>query len=205
MTTCPWCGTSYSVFQSSCSRCGGPIPVFQEGKPSSTVQELLIPPPPPRPISDNFAWKLIFSDGWAIAAFVFLLMGVIFLPLGILMSILIITAFVGLPFVGTGILFLGAGIPVFAWRFKEAQKTVRVLREGESTQGQIDEVSVNPSVAVNGRNPWTISYGFQSAGQMYAGKVITLTPPGPGLQSGMSVCILYLPGSPEVNTIYPHP
>lgn len=205
MLKCPWCGTSYSAFRSNCSRCGGPVPPEQEARLDHLEKEFLIPPPAPRTISENYAWRLVLTNGWAVSALVFLLMGIIFFPLGILLTIGFISAFVGIPFAGLGLLFLGVGIPLFLWRYKEAQKTVRVLREGSFIRGKIIAVSVNPSVSINGRNPWTITYSFQTDGQDYQGKVSTLTPPGQDLQAGQPACVLFLPESPEINAIYPHP
>jgi hypothetical protein len=205
MITCPWCGTNYQQFQSNCSNCGGPIQTVRETDRHRAADDLPVPPPAPRSIAPNYAWRLVFSDGWAVAAFVFLLLGSIFLLLSAGLTITIITAFVGIPFAGLGVLFLGAGIPLFIWRYRQARKTVTVLQTGDSTRGKITDVSMNPSVQVNGRNPWMIAYRFQFAGQEFSGQVTTLTPPGPQFQAGRATCILYLPESPQNNAIYPHP
>lgn len=69
MITCPWCGTNYTAFQSNCKNCGGLLPL-----PSSAAaqpDELILPPPAPRPILDRYVWKLFFADGWFISAMVF--------------------------------------------------------------------------------------------------------------------------------------
>ena len=109
MITCPWCGTNYAVFQPNCTNCGGPLPTPRENPPAGagTVQPeepLLMPPPAPRPFSNSYTWKLLMSDGWAIAAFVFILLGGIFTVTGIGLTVAIITAFVGIPFAGLGLL-----------------------------------------------------------------------------------------------------
>ncbi len=91
------------------------------------------------------------------------------------------------------------------WRYQEALKVVNVLRMGEATRGQVIDVNENYNVRVNGRNPWVIRYQFQANGQNYEGKVTTLNQPGPELQPGKPVCILYLPTSPNFNSLYPHP
>jgi hypothetical protein len=58
--------------------------------------------------------------------------------------------------------------------------------------------------------PWcgTNYLTFQSNcknGQDHEGKVTTLNRVGDKLQEGKSVCILYLPTTPQWNSIYPHP
>ncbi len=203
MITCPWCGTNYPTFQPNCQNCGGPLPPPQETR--LPEEGPVMPPPAPRPIASNYAWKLLLSDGWAISALVFLILGFVFTLLGIILTVAIITAFVGIPFAGLGILFLGGGIGVAIWRYKEKQAVVDILRVGEATTGQITSVEENYNVRVNGRNPWRISYQFALGGQTYGGELSTLNTPGAALQPGKQTCILYLPQSPARNTLYPHP
>jgi membrane protein implicated in regulation of membrane protease activity len=88
------------------------------------------------------------TDSWAIAAFVFLLLGAIFTLVGMALTLGIITAFVGIPFAGLGILFLGAGVAVAGWRYQEAQKSVRVLRTGDAVEGLITQTEENLHVRV---------------------------------------------------------
>jgi membrane protein implicated in regulation of membrane protease activity len=207
--TCPWCGTSYAAFRSNCKNCGGPLPPPRQVRPGfgfeapETVVET--PPPPPRHIADSYALRLMGADGWAIAAFVFLMLGLTFFCTGVPMTAAIATAMVGIPFALLGLAFLGAAAAVFAWRFQRARKVVRVLREGEAATGQIISNEPNPNVTVNGRNPWVIQYGFRVNGRDYTGQVTTLNWPGPGLQPGRQASVLYLPADPALNALYPHP
>ena len=207
MITCPWCGTSYGAFQSNCQRCGGPIPPPPKEPPRAQllVYEPEPPPPAPRPISDNYVWKLLFSDGWAIAALIFLLLGGIFTLTGIPLVIGIVTAFVGIPFTILGFLFLVAGGFIFFKRLEYARTIVTVLREGQAVLGRITTVDVNANVQVNGRNPWTITYGFEATGSNHEGRVTTLSQPGWHLQPGNACYVLFLPDHPEKNALYPHP
>lgn len=207
MITCPWCGTNYVSFQSNCTNCGGPIPASQaETFPSAGASDhFTAPPPAPRPISNKYVWRLLSSDGWAIVGFVFGLLGVIFTFVGAGLTLGIITAFVGIPFLILGIVFLGLAIGGLAWRYGKAQKIVDVLRMGEATSGQVQEVQENYSVRVNGRHPWMIRYQFQVNGQDYEGNVSTLNPVGQDIQTGKTVCVLYLNEDPRWNSIYPHP
>jgi len=147
----------------------------------------------------------MMSDGWAIAAFVFVLLGGIFLITGIPLTLGIVTAFIGIPFAGLGVLFLIPGILIGNKRLQAARTTVKVLREGSATKGEIMAVDMNYHVQVNGRNPWTIRYAFEAGGQEHEGQVTTLNPPTPMLEAGDTAYVLYLPESPASNSLYPHP
>jgi hypothetical protein len=179
----------------------------EEKIPSSfgPTEDIAAPPPAPRAISEKYVWRLLFTDGWAVSALVFGLLGLIFSTVGAGLTIGIITAFVGIPFLLIGITFLAAAAGVLVWRYGEKQKVVNVLRLGEATRGHIIEAQENYSVKVNGQHPWVIRYQFQVNGQDHEGSVTTLNPAGQEYQAGKTVCILYLPAAPQWNSIYPHP
>lgn len=206
MITCPWCGTNYAAFQSNCKNCGGPLnpPPKPQTEPQP-VEELLAPPPVPRPIPNSYIWKLMLPDAWSITAFIFAFIGIIFLCLGVSLTIGIVSAFVGIPFALIGLVMGGGGIGVLVWRYQVLSTLVRVLQVGEAVRGQIVDVEQNHSVEINGRHPWKITYRFVSPRGKAEGRVTTLNVPGPQLQPGREVYVLYLPNAPENNTIYPHP
>jgi hypothetical protein len=205
MITCPWCGTNYQTFQSNCSNCGGPLPAASERTGSLSGETLSPPPLAPRPISDRYAWRLLFADGWWIVALVFGILGLIFSLVGAGLSISKVTSFVGIPFLLIGVPMLGIGVWVFIARYQNARKVVYVLRDGKATPGQIADVQENYSVTINGRHPWLIRYQFQANGQEYQGTVSTMNRPGERLQAGNATYVLYLPDAPKWNSIYPHP
>ncbi len=206
MIVCPWCGTNYVTFQSNCGNCGGPLMASDENATATlTNKDIPTPPSAPRPISPKYVWRLLFTDGWSITAFVFCLLGIIFGPLGGILTLAAVTVFVGIPFLLLGLVFLAAGGGMLIWRYRQSQKIVSVLREGEATRGKITEVQENYAVSINGRHPWIIRYQFQVNGQEHEGKATTLNPPGGQLQVGNAACILYLPAAPQWNSIYPHP
>ncbi len=178
-----------------------------DGKnPSSGLSETLpTPPPAPRPIPNQYAWKLLFRDGGAIVAFVFAILGFIFSLVGTGLTIAIITAFLGIPFFLLGMTFLIAGGWVFVWRFQNAQKVVKVLQDGLAREGQIVSLEQDYHVRINGRYPWVIWYKFQVEGQEYEGNVSALNQPGELYQAGKAAWVLYLPDAPKWNSIYPHP
>jgi hypothetical protein len=202
---CPWCGTHYAEFQSSCNKCGGslPLPPVQ----SEAVAEIKLAPPPPAPrsVPDSVARRILFIDAWGIVGLVFGLLGAIFLILGIALTLPLVTAVVGLPFDGFGALFLALGLPLLIFRYGKAKRTVELLRQGTPVQGQIVQVSQNHNVRVNHRHPWTIRYRFEAMGRGYEGQVTTLAQPDLSQQPGRPVYVLYQTADPEQNTIYPSP
>jgi hypothetical protein len=206
MITCPWCGTNYRTFQPNCQNCGGPLPGTLEGIPTSDVNEdLPIPPAAPRSISNSYVWRLLLSDGMWITGLILGLIGFIFFMVGGGLTIGIITAFIGIPFLLLGLAFLAAGVLLFVLPYQKAQKVVSVLRDGDSTNGILTGLQENYSVSINGRSPWIIDYEYQINGQTYQGKLSTLNQPGPQMQVGKPVKILYLAAEPNWSSIYPHP
>ena len=199
-TTCPWCGTSYTAFRSNCKNCGGPLPPpREEAAAPPPIPDIPEPPPAPRDFKNSFVWRKLLADGWAITASVFLLLGVIFTLIGIPLILVV----VGFAFVPLGLLFLGAGVPILIWRYSLAQQTLNVLRLGEPVLGSIVDIHENVAVEVNGRHPWTITYGFAVDGDEYEGKTTTLRPVGFTHHPGQPMYVLYLPDDPTQSTIYP--
>ena len=205
MVVCPWCGTNYASFQSNCSNCGGPIRSLDRVVPEVERGEAEMPPHPPREISDKYRWKILTRDAWAQGAFVFALLGAIFAVVGFVLTLAIITAFVGIPFLGMGLLFLGGGGYVLYWRYKEAMKAVNILANGEAIAGRIADAQVNYSVRVNGAHPLTILYKYRVNGREYEGKITTLNRFEFDFRPGRNVCVLYLANAPEYSSLYPHP
>lgn len=205
MITCRYCGTSYTTFQPTCQKCGGALEAPDPRSVERPGEGIAVPPPAPRQVPGNYRWRILSSDGWAITGGVFLFMGAVFGVVGIGLILGIITAFVGLPFAGLGVLMLGAGCGLVVWRYREAQQTVALLREGRSVLGEMVDVYQNLSVRVNGRHPWTAEYRYAVDGRPYEGKVVTLVRPDLRQQAGKGVYVLYQPGEPARSTIYPHP
>lgn len=205
MIICPWCGTPYATFQSNCGNCGGPLLAADERSQASSSEDMPMPPSAPRPISSNYAWKLIFSSGKGIAGTVLGALGVVFTLVGAALTLGLVTAFVGIPFLCVGLLLFGGGAVLFYLQYQQAQNIVGALRNGEATRGRILDVQQNYHVRINGRNPWVIRYEFQAGGQAQESSVSTLNPPGERLQAGKPVYVLYLASAPQWNSIYPHP
>jgi len=182
------------------------LPAAGEKNASSDPGEALPTPAlAPRPIPNRYAWRLVSRDGGAIAAFVLGILGVAFSLVGAGLTLGVITAFLGIPFLVLGLAFLAAALWVFLWRYQNARKVVHVLRDGQVRPGQILAIEQNYSVRIKGRFPWVIRYQFQADGQDYEGKVSVLNQPGEQYQAGKTVWVLYLPDAPKWNSIYPHP
>ena len=207
MIICPWCGTNYLSFQPNCKNCGGPLQALGENTAVSptSIEEIIAPPPVPRPISNKYIWRLVFTEGRGIVALVLGLLGIIFSLLGAGLTFFVVTAFVGIPFLLIGLIFLVVAAGIGMGTYHHARQVVNVLRIGEVTQGQILNVRENYSVRVNGQRPWVIRYQFQVNGQDFEGNVSTLNQIGANLQPGNTVYILYMPNDPHLNSIYPHP
>jgi hypothetical protein len=203
--TCPWCGTNYTTFQPNCRNCGGSLPLTAEEAPEPSVARITVPSPAPRDVPRNYTWRILVTDGWAIAGGILLFIGAVFGMVGIGLIIGVVTAFVGLPFAGLGTLLFVAGGALIVWRYGEAQKTVAVLRHGQAVLGEIVEVYKNFHVQVNGRHPWTVVYRYEVGGRGYEGRVTTLSRPNLGRQPGTAVYVLYAQGEPGQSVIYPHP
>jgi len=206
MVTCPWCGTNYQTFQSNCDRCGGPLALPAEASPASAgAADLPVPPPAPRPVADSYAWKLVWSDGWGVLGFVLSILGVVFTLVGLGLTVVLITAFVGVPFVVLGLLLLIPGGILLSARYQRGLRTVSVLRAGEPATGQITRVEQNMAVRVNNQHPWKIAYQFRVRDLPYEGQVTTLNTPSAALQPGQAARVLYLAQAPQYNSLYPHP
>jgi hypothetical protein len=102
-----------------------------------------------------------------------------------------------------GALLLAAGLPILIWRYRQAQRTLEVLRMGEVALGTIVDVREDYLIRVNRRHPWTIRYRFSVLGEELEGKTTTLRTPGLKQQPGQPVHVLYLEHNPTQNTIYP--
>jgi len=202
---CPWCGINHLEFQSNCKNCGGPLPALSVVAATDARRKLLMPPEPPRDMSSSFAWRWLLTDGWTIAAFVFVIVGGSFSISGVGLTAGIITAFVGIPFLLFGLAMLFGGVGVLAWRYDQAQKTLNVLRHGLATRGEITSLEPNYNVRINGRTPWNIGYKFTLDENDYEGKVTTLKNPNADLTPGNPAVVLYLQDAPEYNGLYPHP
>jgi hypothetical protein len=204
MITCSYCGTSYPTFQSNCTNCGGLLSPPADNAASFSLDATLAEPPPtPRNEPHHFIWRIMLTEGWSIVAMVFLILGVTFTLVGAGLTLAIVTAFVGLPFLGFGILFLIASLPILLWRYHKAKQKLHVFQMGQHILGEITDVHQNFTVRVMGRHPWVIHYRFQTSGRDYEGQVTTLNREVAKYHPKQPVYVLYLSDNPQQNTTYP--
>ena len=102
-----------------------------------------------------------------------------------------------------GVLLLGAGLPLLAWRYSAIQRTVEVLQLGEATLGEVVNVDHNYLVRVNRRHPWVITYRFQAGGREYQSDFTSFSGAIVEVNAGQSIYVLYLPQNPEESLIFP--
>jgi hypothetical protein len=143
------------------------------------------------------------ADAWAIAAGIFVLLGAIFAPVGAGLTVPIVTAFVGIPFLGLGLLFLVLGGSTLFWRYANAQQTIEILRTGTATLGELVSVQQNRAMRINGRSPWRIVYRYRVNGRQYEGTLHTLKEPDAGQQPGNAGHVLVMQEDPRRSTLYP--
>ena len=94
-------------FQPKCPNCGGalPAPVDQTAA-YEIIASIPRPLPAPRPAPPNYIRRNLLTSGGAITGLVFLILGAVFSIVGGVLTVLIITAFVGVPFFLLGLLFV---------------------------------------------------------------------------------------------------
>ncbi len=224
MITCPWCGTSYKEFQSSCDKCGGPLPAEQE-QDGHPPRSLATPPPAPRAFHREYARKLVREDPEAangtMIAFIggFLAVNMVLLPVvigvqkldlagafeafGLYAVAMVLFALLLFAF---ALYLLIGGISIVRQRDKELQKMVDVMRAGQATVGEIVEVREDRKQTQNDRHPWEIFYRYKvNGGQRMHGKIVTQNIPSTRYQPGCEVNVLYLPEEPSRSVLYPHP
>ncbi len=207
MVVCPWCGTIYDTFRSNCKNCGGPTQVASAS--SGAEDELLSPPPAPRAISNNYTLKLMLTDAQSITGLVLGIVGGVFTLTGLVLTALLVTVVIGVPFLLFGALIFIIGGGLLYVRYQEKQKVVHVLKNGQAVRGEITGVEENLMVRVNHRHPWIIEYQFRANGQVYSGSASTFRDPTTSapeqFRPGRPAYVLYDPEAPERNALYPHP
>jgi len=162
-------------------------------------------PPAPRPVADDYALRLLSTDAWAIAAFVFLILGIPFTFLGIALALTLAVGPIGLPFVALGLLFLIGGVLVLLTRYQKVQKITEAIRNGEAAPGTIVQVGKIMYIRAGTRRPSRVRYEFLVDGRLYTGETRTFGVPGPDIQPGEQTNVLYLPQEPKWNVMYPQP
>jgi hypothetical protein len=208
MISCPYCGTQYQTFQPNCKNCGAPIPASSPDL-FQTVLDAFVssiePPAPPREIVKSYIWKLFMTDGSGVTVMILMIIGFVFLMVGLGLIFGVMTIFVGIPFSLLGAAMFISGLKLGIRQYREKEMIVDVLKTGESVIGEITNLEENINVSINDRHPWLIEYDYVVGNRLYSGKVTTLNPPVMVLQPGKKMYVLYLPADPKKSSLYPHP
>ncbi len=194
---CPWCGQRNPADALECRKCGGPLPV--KGKDPGPT-----PPPPPRTLPRGYKRRMLWKNSpinliGGIFALVGAGIGCIFPLVGLvsgLWLLLLVGGFIGLVFTALGGGMLYAGL-------RSAYGKIRPYEHGIATEGEIAEIFRDPTVEVNGRNPWAVTYLYTANGQTLEGRTRTWKHAPALVESGDVVHVLYLPEDPEQSVLYP--
>ena len=76
--------------------------------------ETSMPQPAPRPFAAQYAWRLLLSDAWAVVAFLFGLLGLICLLLGLLLALVLAQFPLAIIFILIGLLLVALPAAVIA-------------------------------------------------------------------------------------------
>ncbi len=187
--TCGWCGVHYAEWQNRCDSCGGPLPSLPG------TQLGAAPPPAPRQLPDGFAFRLLWSRN------VLVIVGSIFALLGFLLflPLLIATSWGAL----LPLLFMVLGTLLFFFGRRKAKRTLKAFAGGTAVAGEIVDVSLDRSESINSRHPWKLTYHFRVDGNEHEGSATSYDSTVGKREAGQPVWVLYLPGNPAQNTIYP--
>ena len=206
MITCPWCGTTFATFQPSCGKCGGPLPAPREtqiGRPPPPFEP---PPPAPRPFNEKYASYLMQGDYKAYGITLKVITGVVVIVIAVVLALALENALVFPPFALIGLGLIGYSILIWRKRLAEKQQVIEVLRDGMVAMGNITRIQEITSVDIGSRHPWEIHYEFRvNEAEPVKGSAVTMKLAPRRYPSGCEVYVLYLPGDPSRNTLYPVP
>jgi len=163
------------------------------------------PPLPPRKLPKGYKRRMYFTQSaLSLVGMIFLLVGA---PLGIVFTILGIT----LPgmwlflviggSLGTIFTLLGGGMLYFG--IQNVRGKIRTYKHGQATIGEVIDIYRDPSISINGRNPWVILYTFKVHGKYYEGKGLSWNFNPQTQAVGNKIYVLYMQDDPDQNVIYP--
>ncbi len=206
MITCPWCGTTFAKFQPSCGKCGGPLPAPREtqiGRPPPPFEP---PPLAPRPFNEQYARYLMQGDYKAYGITQKGIIGIIVIVIAVVLAFVLENALVFLLFALIGLGLIGYSIITWRKRLAEKQQVIEVLRNGMIAMGSITRIQEITAVDIGNRHPWEIHYEFRiNEAESLEGSAVTMKNAQRRYPQRCDVYVLYLPGDPSRNTLYPVP
>jgi len=186
---CGWCGTGNGPTLTNCTSCGSPLP------PPSAPDPGPPPPPPPRALPGRYTRKQILG-GFGVA------WGVIFGGIGGMLAVIFTAVAFVFPPMLFGALFGGMffliGATVVSVSIYSGLGRIRPLRSGTAVVAEIVRVS-NGADASSG----TVAYTFAVGEQIYGGTLTTADPRLASAAPGHHLHVVYLPGDPTQNSVWP--
>ncbi len=190
MITCGWCNRRYAQWQSQCDSCGGPLPA----RPGMELGPR--PPDAPRALPKGFVTRACITRNLST------LLGLGFLVLPAFMLVPMLMNKLWLPALFPGFFALG-GIGLLRQGIGRGRGLLRAFRHGAVEEGKVVSIGRDYNTTVNGSHPWKLTYHFHVNGQWHEGKLTSFDSTLSKRQPGQPLWVLYLPGQPEVNTLYP--
>lgn len=181
--TCPWCKTYYAVLPNyaNCRNCGGPLP-----KPISKNRGEK-PDPAPRFLPTKFKNQLLYWKN------TFSLVGIIFMIVGTPL----ILAF------GFGLIFVIIGYFLYKKGKTTANETIQALEHGSCTEGIIEDIRLDYSQNINGRNPFIISYSFLAGNTKQIDNIVCWDEQNQLRTISDEIWVVYMPENPSISSPWP--
>jgi uncharacterized protein (DUF58 family) len=96
-----------------------------------------------------------------------------------------------------------ACVAIVLYRWSRAIRILRVFRHGTPALGEVYWVAVDTETTVERRHPWRLVYHFTVEGEEYEGVVTTFDASVASRANGEPLWVLFAPGNPNQNTLYP--
>jgi hypothetical protein len=159
-------------------------------------QELGEPPPPvPREFPKGFAFRTRWSGNIAtIAGGMFFMVAALFFVAALKAS----SFFALVP-----LFFMTGGFFMFRHGWQHATRVLRAYRHGIASEGKVYTCSVDRTQHVNGNHPYKLVWHFSVEGHQYEGTLTSFDSTLGSRGRGQPLWVLYYPGDPGQNTIYP--
>lgn len=159
-------------------------------------QELGEPPPPaPREFPKGFAFRTRWSGNIAtLVGGAFFLLGAFFV-----LAFLMAKSFAAL----FPLLFVVGGYFMFRHGWHHASRVLGAYRHGTAARGEVFSCSMDRTQHVNGNHPFKLVWHFTVEGHHYEGSLTSFDSTLGSRGRGQPLWVLYYPGDPGQNTIYP--
>jgi hypothetical protein len=141
------------------------------------------------------------STGTGVVALVFSMLGVCFALTGVLVLFVVQPIWLGLPFLGFGVVMFAIGRLLWLRRSGQMQQRQRLLSSGCRINATVEVVRQNLLVRMNGRqHPWVVGYHYDVNGQTHHNEETFVALPA-GCVVGATMTALYDLEIPQNSTL----